>query len=161
MLCYTCGEFNSAGEKDSMICPACLTYYCGTCAGGSELCYICSSTLEQATRLQAGHYNPSDLIAETMKTSTRKHPRLNIELNCIFTVNAADNQGRIRAHKAMTKNISQSGLCIYSTTPLQVEQKITIEMSSDFSEGLEAVVKWAVQTKGYLYAAGLEFTNLK
>jgi hypothetical protein len=56
----------------------------------------------------------------------------------------------------VVSNMSESGVCLFTTKPLTVGQKITIK-NRKFHPPKKSVVRWSEQYKGLYCRAGLEF----
>jgi len=60
--------------------------------------------------------------------------------------------------KAVAVNISKSGLCLYTSTPLSEGQTITIK-STIPAPSQTAVVRWIQKLNDFYYKIGLQFTQ--
>ena len=60
--------------------------------------------------------------------------------------------------KAVAVNISNSGLCLYTSTPLSEGQEITIK-STIPAPSQTAVVRWIEKLNDFYYKVGLQFVQ--
>lgn len=160
MVCYSCGEYIGARDTYYTECPGCFAYYCTACSKGIHSCSACSAPLVAVIGIKSEYLDPSDAIDDIIAAEKRRHHRIDFELDCTFIVKQESRPYHDQTeYKALTRNISKSGLCIYSPVPLQVDKEVLFEGCSAVPGSAEAIVRWVKQENYYLYVAGLEFES--
>ncbi|UCG77670.1 MAG: PilZ domain-containing protein [Nitrospirota bacterium] len=159
MICYLCGDFIRQNPDESgTVCETCSMHYCFRCSAELEHCYVCGSSTSKIETKKVSVFEPEDILAEIDNEDKRDQPRKKIKIECAYKFE--DDSGinyKDRGHKALTKNISKSGLCIYSLTPLEKGQRLKFSECKALSDRASATVKWVKKTNGKIYIAGLQF----
>ena len=158
MICYTCGDFVKDESADALVCPTCSIHYCNKCYEIGDHCSICGFKLESIGNVQVEYFNPAEMLAEVSTGESREEPRSKVEIKCAFTMQVKGPKGIVKkAHRALTKDVSKKGICIYSKTPLKVGLIVNFEKCPAFRGRSEAEVRWVKKAKDYLYISGLKF----
>lgn len=158
MICYTCGESVNPKDDSAVMCATCSIHYCSNCSGQDSPCSECGGQLVQTGDFKIGYFNPSDIFVEIMEKEKRQQPRTRVEIRCAYTIQSAlRTDMKNREHKALTRDVSKSGICIYSTTPLQSGQRVSFKECGSLPDRSVAEVQWVRKVKGFLYLAGLRF----
>lgn len=159
MICYTCGELIRGEDNDAVMCPACSIHYCGRCSEPDDLCTVCRGKLTPHGNIEFDIFSPSEMFVEVMDKEKREQTRTRVEVKCAFTIHGPLRPDlKKREYKALTKDVSKSGICILSTTPLQSGQRVHFKECSALPGRSVAVVRWVKKTKAHLYMAGLMFS---
>lgn len=161
MICYLCGDLIRRDiEQGAEVCPSCTMYYCYKCAANIDTCYVCGGT---PTRIDTEHItqlNAANILNEVTTIDKRGQPRKKVKIECAYTFSPLNGSGKDeKGHKALTKDISRSGLCIYSLTPLEEGQKLKFSASKALEPRSLATVQWVKKVNGRIYLAGLMFSE--
>jgi hypothetical protein len=158
MICYSCGDFVMDESTEALVCPTCSIHYCRKCYEDGDRCSICGMTLERMGNVQVEYFNPAEMLAEISGSGSRGEPRSKVEIKCAFTVQVRSTDGIVKKeHRALTKDVSRTGICIYSKAPLKVGQIVNFEKCPVLRGRTEAEVRWVKKAKDYLYISGLKF----
>ena len=71
-----------------------------------------------------------------------------------YSLNQQSSYGRM--FDGVVTNISESGLCLFTTTPLELDQEITMMNYASFSPCTESI-RWSEAHQGLYHRVGLEF----
>jgi hypothetical protein len=161
MICNLCGAFIRHGaEQGAEVCPSCTMHYCHKCATNIETCYVCGGTPAQIESENISKFNPVDILNEVTTIDKRGQFRKKVKIECAYTFSHNNGSGSgEKGHKALTKDISRSGLCIYSLTPLEEGQKLNFAECPAFGKRSSAIVRWVKKVNGKIYLAGLKFSE--
>jgi hypothetical protein len=119
---------------------------------------MCGHTLERMGNVQVEYFNPADMLAEVSTGESREEPRSKVEIKCAFTIQVRSrNSIEKKEHRALTKDVSRTGICIYSKAPLKVGQIVNFEKCPALRGRSKAEVRWVKKAKDYLYISGLMF----
>ncbi|UCG78899.1 MAG: PilZ domain-containing protein [Nitrospirota bacterium] len=159
MICYSCGDLVKDTDIDALVCLTCSVNYCSKCFEPEDRCQICGNPLEELASVQLDYFNPSELLAEVISSEKREQPRSKIELRCAYTMRVRRGaEVRNEEYKALTHDISATGICFYSRTALHVGQTVSIDKCSAFTGSRTAVVRWVKKGKNHIYLSGLMFS---
>lgn len=158
MICYLCGYIMKKSDQELKLCVNCTVYYCHKCVAGLEKCSLCGGKIS-CTEEETFHvFNPTDLLSGVTVAEKRRASRKKVKIECAYTITTRGETDSNRTeHKALTKNISKWGLCIYSLTPLQVGQELRFDKCPELTNRSHAVVRWVKKVNGKIYVAGLMF----
>ncbi len=158
MNCFHCGDFINLKSNDTVICKNCSLYYCGRCGAEVKVCHSCGGALTPAAETDVAFFSPSSIFAEIMYGKKREEKRQKIEITCAFTISEKVPSERKRKYRTKTRDVSRSGVCIYTSLCLSVGQKLNFEDCSAFPGRSIAEVRWVKPTKGLMFMAGLKFS---
>ena len=161
-ICYLCGEFVSKkNETDrGVICPKCEVHYCKGCSTTVNNCYICGSKPERYVFKKVPSSDPEKIFSEIERESRRAHPRREYKttVEYFFNPETGTPQG-VKRIKAVTKNISDAGVCIYTMIPHEEGQRLRFVQCNALGEHCDAEVRWSKKVNETLYKAGLMFLH--
>ena len=128
-ICYLCGAFvKKKGEDESgNICPKCNVHYCSRCACNASTCYICGSEPVKYVQGSVTAFDPEDIFAKIADEEKRRHPRKEYKTSIEYLFRPAGETSQpVRRAKAFTKDISESGVCIYTMVPHKEGDKLRL-----------------------------------
>jgi len=158
--CYLCGEtarpLSATGPHK--VCPMCDVGFCPSCAGLVGTCQLCGAPLGIRTATTDGAspavYSPVVYI--------ERRGRMRRTYRALTEFALATTSGRVRWRypiRAITRNISPRGLCIFTMMPLRKGQKIAMrEGELPGHRGL-GTVRWVRRVNDRTYTAGIEFED--
>ncbi len=133
MICYACGDFVRDESTDA---------------------------LERMGNVQVEYFNPAEMLVEVSTGESREKLRSKVEIKCAFTIQVRSRSGIVKKeHRALTKDVSKAGICIYSKAPLKVGQIVNFEKCPALRGRKEAEVYWVKKAKDYFYISGLKFSK--
>ena len=155
-VCCVCSEFiatEGEGDKGS-ICPECEINYCFKCAATVNDCNICGSE----TTPYYPEFDPTLKVKKVSFAKTRKCLR---EAYVTTIEYIADNGSElpgpeIRA-KALSKNISEKGMCIFTEAGHEKGDRIKIIECSTYRNNHIAEVRWSREADKGINVVGLRF----
>jgi len=154
--CYLCSTIIK--EKDSATCPRCGIYFCNQCVSTVDICVLCGSNPTRQGILDGSPGGTSGLSNPLGKSDKRQSPRKRINTTIEYYYTVTNGGARnIKVIKAVTKDISTHGLCIYTMIPLAEGQKLEVLKSDILSLRRPAVVRWVKRVDEHIYRAGLMF----
>ncbi len=155
-VCCVCSEFvviEGEGDKGS-ICPECEVNYCFKCAATVNNCNICG-------RETAPYYPELDLSLKLKKVplvKTRKCLReAYVSMIEYIAYNGSEPPGHEMRGKAVSKNISEKGMCIYTEVNHKKGDRIKIIECSTYRNNHDTEVRWSHEADKGIHAVGLRF----
>jgi hypothetical protein len=148
--CNVCSEFiKSEGPGDKgMICPECEVNYCFKCSATVTNCIICGTE----TIPYYPEFDPSLKLQKSIYSNERKHPRNDYVTTFEYILDPT-----VTRVKAVTKDISKGGLCIYTQEEHEKGQRIKITESTICSGHTDAEVRWSQKVDEEIFRVGLKF----
>jgi hypothetical protein len=137
-------------------CNICNVHYCGKCAfdiNAEYRCYFCKGRMEAHVHED----DPGD-IGNSHTINTRSVPRdeYTTTIEYIIAHKIKKDRPGIRI-KAVTKDVSKKGICIYTEQAHHPGQKITFFECDGLHIPLDAQVVWSKKVSDSIYRVGLEF----
>ncbi len=161
IVCYLCGDLISKGHNDNpgAVCNDCGINYCSQCVISVSSCFRCSNVTERFCLDPESSLIAEKIHAKQSLINNRRHPREEIMVPVEYYYSFAsetDTQVKERVD-AMTKNISEGGICIITSVNHNAGQKLNFSRCSICSEHSYAEVRWSKMVDKTLNIAGLEF----
>ncbi len=154
-VCSLCNALilGSNVEEIGIKCIKCDVHYCGKCAFTINHCYKCGERIKDSAYGDDSHHgharNPVD---------ARRHPRKKYTTTVEYVIAREPmSDGPVKRVKAMTKDISESGICIYTEMMHQQGQKLIFTRCEGSRELPDAEVVWLQKVDDMLYKVGLQF----
>jgi hypothetical protein len=157
-VCYVCSEFiKTEGEGDKgTICPACEVNYCFKCSATLNSCNICGSEITP----YYPEFDPALKLKKTSFSKLRNYPRKDYVSTVEYLVaSETPSSESVKQVKAVTKNISRGGMCIYTQEEHKKGQRIKITECAICSDQTDAEVRWSHKIDDSIFRAGLMFIN--
>ncbi len=155
-VCSACSEFiviEGDGDKGS-ICPECEVNYCFKCAATVNNCDIC----DNETAPYYPEFDPALKLKKVPIAKTRKYLR---ETYVSTIEYIADNGSESPRHemrvKALSKDISEKGMCIYTEAGHEKGDRIKIIECSTYRKNHDAEVRWSHEADKGINMVGLRF----
>ncbi|MGE5894362.1 MAG: hypothetical protein ACM34I_09935 [bacterium] len=153
LICYLCGNLQKEETENGGIdCPKCHVHYCTDCTQMVSACYSCGKTLDTAT-YPGNHSSPR----EAARSSDPNRKYIRKEFTATIEYFSAPLSKSTFALKAITNNISASGLCMFTMDHISEGQVIYFPKSFRLGNHTSAVVRWVKKISDTLYSAGLMF----
>ncbi len=155
-VCSVCSDFiKTEGEGDKgAICPECEVNYCFKCSATLNSCNICSSEIKP----YYPEFDPALNLQKTFFSKERKHPRKDYVSTFEYIVAPKPNISEpIKRVKAVTKDITRGGMCIYTQENHDKGQRIKITECTICAEHTDAKVSWSRKVNEEIFKAGLMF----
>ncbi len=155
-ICYVCSEFiKTEGEGDKgTICPECEVNYCFKCSATVTSCRICGTEITP----YYPEFDPALKLKKTSFLKDRKHPRNDYVSMIEYIVAPKPNISEpIKKVKAVTRDISRGGMCIYTQEDHEKGQRIKITECTICAEHTDAKVSWSCKVNEEIFKAGLMF----
>jgi hypothetical protein len=161
MICCLCGDFiRRDDERGAEVCPTCTMHYCYKCATNVDTCYVCGGNPTRIEPERITQLNTANILNEVTTIDKRGQPRKKVKIECAYTFSHKNGSGKDKkGHKALTRDISRSGLCIYSLTPLKEGQQLNFSACQALGTRSLAIVRWVKKVNGRIYLAGLKFAE--
>ncbi len=162
-ICYLCGVLINEGQgaSNTLMCSSCGVSYCGKCSSTISTCFNCGSTPETYEILENGYTDPEDLFRMIDEGGRRGTIREDCETDIEYFF-AAEDSGPSQKIKAITKNISRTGVCICTKETLRKGQIVHIvkRLRNPGRDSRSAAeVRWIRKINATEYMAGLKFIN--
>lgn len=164
-ICYLCGELINEGREGSnaMSCSSCGVSYCGKCSSTVNTCFNCGSQLEVYEITENGSTDPEDLFRMIDDGGRRGTLRTGCETDIEY-FSSSDDDSPTQKMKAITRNVSRTGLCISTKEIVRKGQIIHIVKKFEKAgrnNHSTAEVRWIRKISATEYLAGLKFLNGK
>jgi hypothetical protein len=155
-VCCVCSEFiaiEGEGDKGS-ICPECEVNYCFKCAATVNNCNICDSE----TTSYYPEFDPSLKLKKVPLVKTRKCLRkAYVSTIEYIAYNGSERLEHEMKVKALSKDLSEKGMCIFTEAEHKKGDRIKIMECSTYRNNHDAEVRWSHEADKGIYVVGLRF----
>lgn len=160
--CCHCGNFLEKADKGrtSVLCLKCNLFYCEKCTKIFNTCDVCRSPLIQFQSSEIPQVSTKAMDSKSLTHENRKNPRkdFNTTIEYFFTPTTVDNQ-KEQTFKGVTRNISDSGFCMYTLNAVKKGQELKIQKNLLLRNRTSAVVQWVKKVDDDIFSTGLMFTS--
>jgi len=153
VTCSVCGETIKANGLDGIgvQCSACGTRYCGRCSITIFNCLKCGKRTEEFRK----ELLEDDSELSISMVNMRRHPREQRRTIVEYLVGPTPNTSNAwKKVKALTRNISESGICIYTKMRHEEGQMLNFLVNGKRIKGR---VRWVNKTDDTTYITGIMF----
>jgi hypothetical protein len=155
-VCCVCSEFiviDGEGDKGSL-CPECEVNYCFKCSATDSTCSVCGTV----TVSYDPEYDPAFKLKKGPLIKNRKHFRE----QCVSTIEYIEYNGSHRTDhvtkvKALTKDVSPKGMCIFTEAEHKKGDRIKIIECPTYGKSHDAEVLWFRVADKTINMVGLRF----
>lgn len=159
-VCYQCGKIiKEAGSEGKVLnCNNCDIKYCSSCAYDVKTCYRCGAYVDNFLSFIQHSSTTDDMVSAEQHMKQRKHLRKELKFVIdYYFPQESDAYQENNVFRGITKNISASGMSMYTLTDLIEGQEVRITKSFRLGNHTSAVIRWVKKESAHLYAVGMSF----
>lgn len=156
VTCHLCGETIEEHNLEGMgiQCSTCGSNYCGRCSITIYNCIKCGENTEGFNGNRSKKTDDPSISMVNLRRHSREIERTTVEYIVAPTPGSNETWKKVRA---LTKNVSEGGMCIYTKLPHKVGQILRFADCSVCGKSSEAKVCWVKKIDESVYLAGLIF----